>query len=166
MMLTLQTPFRPIDRRSGFTLIELIAVIVVLAILSGIALPKFFDYSARARSSALQGALGGVRTAIANYYANSAVTGAEPVYPTLAELTTTGTVMQEPIPANPYNGLNTVVTVTAQQAASRTVVQQAAGWCYFVDNTQDPPVAIFYANSTNETRVEDNQNGFTPANEL
>lgn len=156
---------RPSCRRA-FTLIELIAVIVVLAILSGIALPKFFDYSARARSSAIQGSLGGVRTSIANFYANSAIAGAEPVYPTLAELTTPGTVMQEPIPANPYNGLNTVVAVSAQQASARTVVQQAAGWCYFVDNAQDPPIAIFYANSEEDTRVEDEQSGYTPANEL
>lgn len=165
-MFTLLLPANAGKRRNAFTLIELIAVIVVLAILSGIALPKFFDYSARARSSAMQGALGGVRTAIANFYANSAIAGAEPVYPTLAELTTPGTAMQEPIPSNPYNGLNAVVAVTAQQAAARTVVQQEAGWCYFVDNAQDPPVAIFYANSEEDSRVDDPDGGFTPANEL
>ncbi len=35
--------------RSGFTLIELVAIVVVLAILSGVAIPKYIDYSERAR---------------------------------------------------------------------------------------------------------------------
>lgn len=39
-------------RRQGFTLIELIAVIVVLAILSAVAIPRYIDYSNRARASA------------------------------------------------------------------------------------------------------------------
>ena len=151
--------------RCAFTLIELIAVLVVLAILSGVAIPKYLDYSERAHSSALQGSLGGVRTGIANFFANSSVTGA-PAYPTLAELTTPGTVMTEPIPANPYNGLNTVVAVTSAQAAARTTSATAAGWCYFVDNAANPPVAIFYANATDATRVDDADGGYEPANEL
>ena len=71
---------RPIAR--AFTLIELIAVIVVLAILAGVAIPKYFDYAANARESSTKGTLGGVRSAIANFYANSAVSGA-PAYPSL-----------------------------------------------------------------------------------
>ena len=43
----------------GFTLIELVAVIVVLAILAGVAIPKYFDYSAQAKVSATKGTLGG-----------------------------------------------------------------------------------------------------------
>ena len=58
----------------GFTLIELIAVIVVLAILAGVALPKYFDYAAQAKESACKGALGGIRSGIANWYANKAIT--------------------------------------------------------------------------------------------
>jgi type II secretion system protein G len=38
--------------RRGFTLVELIAVIVVLAVLAGVAVPKYFDYSARAKVTA------------------------------------------------------------------------------------------------------------------
>lgn len=151
--------------RKGFTLIELIAVLVVLAILSGVALPKYFDYSERARTSSVQGSLGGVRTAIANFFANASVEG-EGRYPTLEELTTIGTVMQEGILANPYNGLNTVIAANAQQAADRTVQNTAAGWCYFVDNDADPPIAIFYANSDDETRVENADGELFEANEL
>lgn len=39
--------------RRGFTLIELIAVIVVLAILAGVAIPRYMDYSERARVTAM-----------------------------------------------------------------------------------------------------------------
>lgn len=42
-------------RRAGFTLVELIAVIVILAILAGVAVPRFFDHTRRSRASAVAG---------------------------------------------------------------------------------------------------------------
>lgn len=156
-------------RRSGFTLVELIAVIVVLAILSGIALPKYLDYSARAKSAALQGALGGIRTGIAQYFADQSVSGTA-AYPTLTQLTTRGTVLQEDFPANPYNGLNTVNAATATEAASgtRTVTTgtAASGWKYYVDNTLTTPAAVFYANDATATKVTDSAGAFITANKL
>lgn len=150
--------------RKAFTLIELIAVLVVLAILSGVAVPKYIDYSTRARSSATQGALGGVRTAVANYMVDTSISGTA-TYPTLAQLTTPGSVLQEAIPPNPYNGLNTVTAATAAEANNRTV-GGTAGWRYYVDNTLNPPVAVFYANSTEATRVDNGAGGFFTANQL
>lgn len=38
--------------RRGFTLIELIVIIVVLAVLAGVAIPKYTDYSQRAKITA------------------------------------------------------------------------------------------------------------------
>ena len=52
-------------------------------------------------------------------------------------------------------------------AEARSVVNAgAAGWNYYVDNDADPPVAVFYANSAEETTVPDGAGGFLAANEL
>ncbi len=152
--------------RKGFTLVELVAVIVVLAILSGIAVPKYLDYSARAKSAALQGCLGGIRTGIAQYFADQSVTGTA-AYPTLVQLTTLGTVMQEALPANPYNGLSNVTAATVTEAAAGTrTVTGTAGWRYYVDNTLATPAAVFYANDSTATKVLDSTGAAITANKL
>jgi prepilin-type N-terminal cleavage/methylation domain-containing protein len=120
-------------KRKGFTLIELIAVIVVLAILAGVALPKYFDYAAQAKEAACKGTLGGVRAGIANFYANGAINGSA-AYPTYVQLTTLGTVMQEAIPENPYNGLATIEDEDGNWVAGNPPADNTTGWCYDATN--------------------------------
>jgi prepilin-type N-terminal cleavage/methylation domain-containing protein len=131
---------RRVTFRRGFTLIELIAVIVVLAILAGVALPKYFDYSAQARASSCKGTLGAVRSGIANFYANSAISGTAS-YPSYAQLTTLGTVMQEVLPANPYNSSAAVRNADGTWVSGNPPVSGAQGWAY------DPTNGKFWANT-------------------
>jgi MSHA pilin protein MshA len=134
--------------RKGFTLIELMAVVLILAILAGVALPKFFDYQAQAKVASCKGTLGGVRAGVANFYANAAI-GGTAAYPTTAQLTTTGTVMMEAIPENPYNNKNAVFDATTGNAAARDTDLGGAntnGWAYYAGTVSGKP-AVFWANT-------------------
>ena len=51
-------------KRNGFTLIELVVVIVILGILAAIAAPKFMDLQTDARISALNGLSGAIKSGL------------------------------------------------------------------------------------------------------
>jgi MSHA pilin protein MshA len=52
-------------KQTGFTLIELVAVIVILSILAAFAIPRFIDLTAKARAADLENLAGDIREASA-----------------------------------------------------------------------------------------------------
>lgn len=57
------------NEQQGFTLIELVVVIIILGILAAVALPRFVNLQEQARYAKLQGAVAAVRAASSLYHA-------------------------------------------------------------------------------------------------
>ena len=70
-------------QQSGFTLIELVMVIVILGILAAFALPKFADLSGDAELAASRGGLGAVKSAAGIYHAAFLAAGSPGAGPTI-----------------------------------------------------------------------------------
>jgi len=64
----------PMYAQKGFTLIELVIVIVILGILAAVAVPKFVDLSADAETAAINGMAGGLSSAASINYAGCSIT--------------------------------------------------------------------------------------------
>lgn len=124
--------------RRGFSLVELIAVIAVMAILAAVAIPKFFNYTGKAKEASVKATLATTRTAIANFYADKAASGTA-AYPTLKELRTLGTVLNEGMPANPFNKSETIAKAVFD--ANNPPTAGKAGWNY------DPATGHFWPNT-------------------
>lgn len=63
------------NKQAGFTLIELVVVIVILGLLAAAALPRFINVTQDARIASLNGIAGGLRTAASLARAEYIVTG-------------------------------------------------------------------------------------------
>jgi len=138
-------------KRNGFTIIELLIVITVIAILVGIALPRFRGMQEEGNINKAKAELRTLQTAIESYYIHNSNT-----YPSaLSSLTSaTPNIIGAALPTDPFNGSNNygyatdgaspvkyyvIYSVGAGTAATATVstagvVTETATSCIYVTN--------------------------------
>ena len=130
-------------KRGGFTLVEVLIVVVIMAILAATIIPQFTDSTKDAKSSTTKFNLSTLRAQIQLYRAQH--NGTNPSA-TLVELTKStdasgaqGTGANYPfgpyfreLPSNPFTNSKAVKVITNDPAAAGDVTSGGAGWLYNV----------------------------------
>lgn len=130
-------------KRSGFTLIEILIVVVILAILSAAVIPQFSSSTADAKTNTAMFNLKTLRGQIQVYKAQHSGSAPDTALTKLtvktnSDGTTTGTPTLGPymdaIPQNPVNGFATLKVITNNPPAAADA-DNTTGWLIVADGS-------------------------------
>ncbi|MCP4686080.1 MAG: prepilin-type N-terminal cleavage/methylation domain-containing protein [bacterium] len=133
--------------QAGFTLIELIIVLVVVGILSSGAVVHYQDFLGHAKTGTLKSTLGATREAIVSWQMCNIVKTGSDDYPSLEVLSSPGEVVLMGIPSNPYQSADNAADSIVAGTAKGTVVGARGGWAY------NPETGEFWANTNTDIQA-------------
>ena len=160
--------------KSGFTLVEILIVVIILGILAAIVIPQFTNASQDARKSSLTSQLQTIRSQIELYklqhldqappllVAGGATAWDDMSVKTNANHTTTGTPSFGPYlqaaPVNPLNNSSIVAVVTWDVTLGGASGTTTAGWIYNSSNGKTWATSAQFTRVYNEGDASDANN--------
>ena len=134
------------QRQRGFTLIELVMVIVILGVLAAVAIPKFVDLGKDARVATLNATRGSIGTAMAAVFTRSVLDGTE----ALASSSVTLSGVTIPIVYGyPAYGQGLLDAAGLSSPLLANLTMNGVGYVnYYFNETSSTGCAIPYTNAT------------------
>lgn len=151
--------------RPGFTLVEILIVVIIIGILASIVIPKFANASAEAKRSSLLSSLNTTRGQIELYMLQHGdqppvLTGVD--WTPMTDVSTFGTTQTGPYlqntPINQLNGYSGVEVVSSDQVGGAAISGANIGFVY------NPSNGKLWATNTAADKVFNEVNPDDPAN--
>ncbi len=133
-------------KKSGFTLVEILIVVIILGILAAVVIPQFANASGDTRESSVMANLKSIRSQLQLYRAQHQDLWPDAMESQLTSFTDvdgntnatyTSTFRFGPymvrIPPNPWTGVTTVTTVTGVDTTYTAATDMTSGWWYNSD---------------------------------